>query len=188
LEREHQKPSPVIRAMNWFLGIAFVILVIGCAGAYYIGYKMWNPPPSHFQDLDRLTEETKTISNLFYLSESIDHVYIYREHRIFGDTYLRYHFIRAEDFEKHRKSAERSQREENRKRAEQSQQEENGQGSISYRGQYAITWENTANAPEEIRSWWACKSQPHFELFGTMEYYEVYDVANNIVYVYRSGD
>lgn len=172
--------------MYWFLGIAFVILVIGCAGSYYIVHKMMDPPPSHFQNLDGLTEETKGISNL-HLSEPIDHVYIYKEHHLFGDTYLRYHFLRAEDFEKHRKGAEQTQREENRKRAELSQQEENNQGSTSYCRQQAITWENTANAPEEIRSWWACKSQPDFELFGTTDFYEIYDVANKIVYVYRSG-
>jgi hypothetical protein len=157
--------SPFFKAMLWFLGIGFALLLIGCIGAYYVAYKMMNPPPSHFQDLDRLSDETKGMAGL-YLSEPIDHVYIYKEHRFFGNTYLRYHFLQAADFEKHRKSEERKPPAE------------------KYN---TVTWDLAVDVPEAIRPWWVRKNQPDCELFGTMDCYKIYDAANHIVYVFRSG-
>jgi hypothetical protein len=131
----------------------------------YTAWKAWNKPPIHLQDLDHFPAEAAFVA-ISGRDISIDHVYLFREQRLRGDTYLRYHFLHREDFEKYKPKIQQIPQEHN------------------YR---IVKWESVVDVPETIRAWWVWKVQPDCELSGTMDSYQVYDAANNVVYVYRSG-
>jgi hypothetical protein len=131
----------------------------------YTAWKAWNKPPIHLQDLDHLPAEAAFVA-ISGRDVPIDHVYVFREQRLFGDTFLRYHFVHREDFEKYKP------------KIPQIPQEDSFD---------MVKWETVVEVPETIRSWWVRKDQRDCELSGTMDRYEVFDAANDVVYVYRSG-
>jgi hypothetical protein len=155
-------------------------MVLGLFGFLGVGmysfYRTWHRSPIHLQDVDQSSDEAKAVVNNCGIGNSpVDHIYIYRERTLRGSTYIRFHYVNPADFEKRRQNeiAQRRHAEKNRPKD----------------GSFPRDPDEAYKAMPDMQSWWVQKDQPDCEEYcQNIQEYVVLDKANNVIYIYFSGD